>query len=463
VKSPAARTSATQLRDGRSLASRRLGFSHILAVSVAALLPRLTASQDLQAVSVRVLDDSANPVIAAEVVVSEGAPVRSRSFRTNGMGLVRFVRLEGTNTGAEILVRAVGYRPRNTSIAPGFASSDQLTVTLQPAVRSLAGVAVLARVPAIASRPRTGATARVLNEERLGRSSAQQVDEDLALQLSPLADRAFGSDSAGPVESFRVAGMPSELSETSLDGQVLGTSSLPIEGARGIRVQHSTFDASQRGGGAGIVLESRRGGDRLEGSGSLRLDPGFPAGFVDRATQQSYLAGRLRSLSAGIGGPVRSGVAWAHGAFQLSEQPAIVASIDSRPTSSSIAEVLSVSHRDFGWPSFSELARESRTKHLLSGNARLDAIDRAGHDWSLRTVMSAERGALESSSPNAALQTGSVPVRRSRAFTLERSTARDHWANTVALSSSAQSSRSDPRLSPRCHGSCRMAGVNPVE
>ncbi len=267
------------------------------------LAPSLSAAQEADVITGRVLDEEGQPLVGARVEAISAETEIRRSVLTDRSG--RFM-INFPDGGGRYLLR-VTFLGKADIVRSLVREGDEellvANVSMSTQVIALEAVTATARRPQ-PSTGRTGEQTTEISQEMLNRLPLPDLDPNTVALLAA-GVVATELDSISGRTGFSVAGMSDLLNQVMLDGMVLGESGLqiPQEGVRRTSVTTSTFDVS-RGGFAGgrVMMSSTRGNNRVGGTLSYSLDnDAFQLGSAATVTAYSR-----QNVGGSIGGPIIS-------------------------------------------------------------------------------------------------------------------------------------------------------------
>ncbi|HXY18923.1 MAG TPA: carboxypeptidase regulatory-like domain-containing protein [Gemmatimonadales bacterium] len=280
----------------------------LLAVAAVALIAALPTRAVAQAeagtdiITGTILGDDGNPVQDASVEAYSLETQVTRRARTDARG--RFTILFPDGGGQyRMNVRVLGMNPR-TALVMRDADEDRLVwnvqlesspVTLEPV--NVNGGPLLRG----GEGPTPGSTERVLSPDQLARLPIDPSDLAALVSLVPGVLPISGTDSTA--SAFSVAGLGPSANAVTLDGLLIGNTTVPQEGLRQTRVITNTYDVSRGQFSGGLVASTTRSGSNVvQGTWTAiarNQDVALDAGdspFTEGYTQNQ--------LSGGIGGPL---------------------------------------------------------------------------------------------------------------------------------------------------------------
>ena len=343
-------------------------------------------------------------IITGTILGDDGAPVQdanieaysletqvTRRAHTDVRG--RFTILFPDGGGQyRMSVRVLGMNPR-TALVTRDADEDRLVwnVQLESSAVTLDAVNINAG-PLLRSgeAPTPGSTERVLSPDQLARLPIDPSDLASLVSLVPGVLPISGTDSSA--SAFSVAGLGPDANAVTLDGLLIGNTTVPQEGLRQTRVITNTYDVSRGQFSGGLVSSTTRGGSNVvQGSWTgvarnenVALDPG-DSPFTEGYTQNQ--------LSGGIGGPMVKDKVFIFASMMarlradpeqtlLSATPADF--IHLGVSSDSVQRFKGILANSLGVPLYSVPAAATRASNNLSGLVRFDYVLSDSHTLTLR-------------------------------------------------------------------------------
>lgn len=213
-------------------------------------------------------------------------------------------------------VEAGGMVPRSEVVLrAGERTSHDVALELRP-VRLAPVRAVTGRPGSQPPRPAPGDRATALRPTATEHLPVEAGELAQVAALTPGVQTTEGEDGAAGIS---IAGQDPSQTRTTADGATSGAASFPQEALYGTRVVTSTFDVSRgQFTGGQVAVQTRSGGPRWAGAGSLRLQPAqLQYGGPVSARPGPPATARL---DAGGGGPLVRGKLFAYGALRLSRR-----------------------------------------------------------------------------------------------------------------------------------------------
>ncbi len=248
-----------------------------------------------------ILGDDGNPVEDANIEAYSLETQVTRRAHTDVHGRYTILFPDGGGQ-YRMSVRVLGMTPR-TAMVMRDADEDRLVwnVQLESSAVTLEAVNVNAAALRAGEAPTPGSTERVLSPDQLARLPIDPSDLASLVSLVPGVLPISGTDSSA--SAFSVAGLGPDANAVTLDGLLIGNTTVPQEGLRQTRVITNTYDVSRGQFSGGLVSSTTRSGSNiLQGSWTaisrnenVALDPGNSP-FTEGYTQNQ--------LSGGIGGPI---------------------------------------------------------------------------------------------------------------------------------------------------------------
>ncbi|MFL5538244.1 MAG: carboxypeptidase regulatory-like domain-containing protein, partial [Longimicrobiaceae bacterium] len=288
---------------------RSLILALLVPAALAAAAVRASAQQgDVLAGTVR--GPSGAPLAGATVRATDDAG-HSVAGRTDAAG--RFSLAVARVERWVLSVEARGMVPRSEVVLrAGERTSHDVALELRP-VRLAPVRAVASRPGSQPPRPAPGDRTTALRPTTTEHLPVEAGELAQVAALTPGVQATEGDDGAAGIS---IAGQDPSQTRTTADGATSGAASFPQEALYGTRVVTSTFDVSRgQFTGGQVAVQTRSGGPRWAGAGSLRLQPaelqyGGPIGARPGPPATAR-------LDAGGGGPLVPGKLFAYGALRL--------------------------------------------------------------------------------------------------------------------------------------------------
>ncbi len=249
-----------------------------------------------------VTGEDGSPISDATVEAYSLETQVTRRARTDDRG--RFTILFPDGGGQyRMTARVLGMNPR-TALIQRDADEDRLVwnVRLQSSPVTLESIDVTAgRGLRGGEGPTPGSSERAFNPDQLARLPVDPTDLASLVSLVPGVLPISGTDSTA--SSFSVAGLGPDANAVTLDGLLIGNTTVPQEGLRQTRVVTNTYDVSRGQFSGGLVASTTRSGSNvLQGSAMYQLrdqDLSVDAG------SSPYTQGFTQNqVSGGVGGPI---------------------------------------------------------------------------------------------------------------------------------------------------------------
>ncbi|HTS89843.1 MAG TPA: carboxypeptidase regulatory-like domain-containing protein [Gemmatimonadales bacterium] len=260
-----------------------------------------------------VTDTAGTPVIGATVEAVSVETGLSRSATTDTRGRYRILFPDGGGD-YQVFARQIGMTPARIRVTRE-GDDDRLiaNIKLAPQAVALEEIVVNGRRLGNNDRPTPGSLETTLTPDRLARLPIDATDLMAIVALAPGVVAIGGTDSTA--SAFSVAGQRPSSNATTLDGMSFGSSTLPPDAVRSIRVITNTYDVSRGGFTGGLIASTTRSGTstlQATVNGNLR-DPGLAVVPDSAAT----LPQAQQQLSFGVGGPLVRGKLFGFGAGLL--------------------------------------------------------------------------------------------------------------------------------------------------
>lgn len=282
----------------------------------------------------RVTGADSLPMAGARIEVTSTTTGTTRLVTSRADGRYTLLFRDG-GSQFRVTVTALGMRPMTFTLARR-GDEDRLVadVRLSANATSLAQVQIRARSARPGSAPAStaGGTEAIVPQSFLIRFPLTPGDLNAVATLVPGVVGVAGGDSSAA--SFSVSGQPANQNNVTLDGSSFLFGTVPQNSVRAVRVITNAYDPARgQFTGGQVATTTISGGARLQGNGSLNLQPPqlqLPT-LASRSFGQRFTQG---TAGLGLGGPLVRDRAFYFASFDLDRRTDALASLlDASPAS----------------------------------------------------------------------------------------------------------------------------------